>query len=94
MLVLAVKKLKLPCGLINLSLSDIDAIIITHEHIDHTKSLSLISKKYNIPIYTNLKTWEAINKSQSFIYKNNYFFENEKFFKIRQSGNLSFSYST
>ena len=31
----------------NLSLNDIDAIFVTHEHIDHSKGLNLISSKYN-----------------------------------------------
>lgn len=82
MLELAVKKLKLLYGSINLSLKNIDAILITHEHIDHTRSLAMISKKYNIPIYTNLKTWNAINKSQSLMCDNNHIFKNEETFHI------------
>ena len=31
----------------NLSLKDINAIFITHEHIDHTRSLFQISYNYN-----------------------------------------------
>ena len=38
---------------INVSADKIDAIIITHEHIDHVKSLGTISKKFNIPVYAN-----------------------------------------
>ena len=41
-------------------IADIDAIIVTHEHIDHVKSLGTISKKYNIPVYANEETWEAM----------------------------------
>ena len=33
---------------INVSADEIDAIIITHEHIDHVKSLGTISKKFKI----------------------------------------------
>ncbi len=44
------------------SIEKIDAILITHEHIDHTKSLSLLSCKYNIPVYANKKTWDALSK--------------------------------
>lgn len=46
----------------NLSLSDIDAIFITHEHIDHTKSLNLISSKYNLPVYASRGTWLALKE--------------------------------
>ena len=31
----------------------IDAILVTHEHIDHVKGLSSIAKKYNIPVYAS-----------------------------------------
>jgi phosphoribosyl 1,2-cyclic phosphodiesterase len=43
------------------SISEIDAILITHEHIDHTKGLTTISKKYNIPIYASEKTWDKLD---------------------------------
>lgn len=36
--------------------SDIDGILITHEHIDHVKSLGVISRSYNIPIYATEET--------------------------------------
>lgn len=41
---------------------ELDGIIITHEHSDHTKGLSITSKNYNIPIYANKETWEAMPK--------------------------------
>lgn len=34
------------------NLTDIDAIIITHAHIDHIKGLAVIEKKYDIKVYT------------------------------------------
>ena len=40
--------------------SDIDAILVTHEHTDHIKSISTLAKKYNIPVYANKETWEAM----------------------------------
>lgn len=45
---------------INVDIQDIDAILVTHEHIDHVKSLGTLSKKYDIPIYTNIETLEAM----------------------------------
>ena len=45
---------------INVELDDIDAIIITHEHTDHTSGLKIISKKYHIPIFANAKTWKMM----------------------------------
>ncbi len=29
----------------------VNAILVTHEHIDHTKGVGIMSRKYNIPIY-------------------------------------------
>lgn len=46
---------------INVDIDEIDAILITHEHTDHTKGLSVTCKKYFIPIYANEKTWNMLN---------------------------------
>lgn len=43
------------------NLDEIDAILITHEHSDHTKGLVTISKKYHVPIYTSEKTWKSMD---------------------------------
>lgn len=39
---------------------EIDAIFITHEHIDHIKGAGIVSRKLDIPIYANEKTWDAM----------------------------------
>ncbi|MVP00731.1 MULTISPECIES: MBL fold metallo-hydrolase [Paenibacillus] len=41
---------------------DIDAILVTHEHSDHIKGLGAIARKYNLPVYANPKTWDALDK--------------------------------
>lgn len=38
----------------------LDAIFVTHEHIDHTKGVGVLSRKYNIPVYANEPTWNAM----------------------------------
>lgn len=43
--------------------SGIDAILVTHEHIDHIKGVGILSRKYDIPIYAKLPTWNAMAKS-------------------------------
>lgn len=65
---------------INVSADEIDAIIITHEHIDHVKSLGTISKKFNIPVYANTETWDAMPTQRDKIETHNI-----KTFKIKES---------
>lgn len=49
---------------IDVHIEDINAIIITHEHIDHIKSLGTLSQKYNIPIYINSETLNSISNEK------------------------------
>ena len=42
------------------NLKDLNAILVTHEHTDHIQSVGVISRKYDVPIYTTEKTWEEI----------------------------------
>ena len=50
---------------INVDISDLDAILVTHEHVDHVQSLGTISKKYNIPVYANENTWNAMPEQKA-----------------------------
>lgn len=56
----SVKKITTALEELNVNVKDVNAILVTHDHIDHTKSLATLSNKYNIPIYANQKTWDAI----------------------------------
>ncbi len=40
--------------------TDIDAILVTHEHSDHTKGILQFSKKYGTKIYVHQKNWNTI----------------------------------
>lgn len=44
----------------DIDISDISAILLTHEHSDHIKGLGVIARKDNIPIYTTQGTWNGI----------------------------------
>lgn len=65
------------------SVTDIDAILVTHEHSDHVQGLGTVSQKYNIPVYANIETWNAMEKQKNKINPNNiYTFENDKDFTL------------
>lgn len=44
-------------------IKELDAIFVTHEHSDHIKGIGILSRKYNIPIYANSLTWQAMANS-------------------------------
>ncbi len=50
---------------IGMSLSDLDAIFITHEHIDHIKGLGVVLRKYHIPVYATGGTVRGISECKS-----------------------------
>lgn len=56
---------------IDKDISKIDAIIVTHEHSDHVKNLGSISKKYNIPVYANEKTFNNMPEQTKLITESN-----------------------
>lgn len=48
---------------INEDPSELDGIFITHEHVDHIKGAGIISRKFDVPIYANEKTWSSMEKN-------------------------------
>src|SRR5215207_5630388 len=44
---------------INIDITDIDAILITHEHTDHIQGLRTLANKYSIPVFANHETAKA-----------------------------------
>lgn len=47
---------------IGLKGNDINAVVITHEHSDHTKGLGVLARKYGVPIYGTKETLEEIGE--------------------------------
>ena len=45
---------------IGVSIEDIDAILVTHEHIDHIQGLKALAIKHQIPVFANLETAKGI----------------------------------
>lgn len=46
---------------IGVKASDLDAILITHEHTDHVKGIDVLVRRHHIPVYARPKTWEMIS---------------------------------
>lgn len=65
------KKITTALESIGKDISNIDAIIVTHEHSDHIKNLGSISKKYNIPVYANEKTFNNMPEQTKLINDDN-----------------------
>ncbi|MGM0396119.1 MAG: MBL fold metallo-hydrolase [Bacillota bacterium] len=42
--------------------SSLDGILVTHEHIDHSKGVGVLSRRYDIPVYANEDTWNGMEK--------------------------------
>ena len=56
---------------IGTNINQINAIVVTHEHSDHVKTLGAISKKYNIPVYANEKTFNNMPEQTELIKEEN-----------------------
>lgn len=39
---------------------DIDAVVVTHEHLDHISGIGVMMRRYNLPVYANNDTWNAM----------------------------------
>lgn len=37
--------------------TELDAILVTHEHKDHVKGVGIVSRRYDVPIYATEGTW-------------------------------------
>ncbi len=59
------KQIELRMAAVGLDPSQLDAILITHEHGDHTKGLDLVSRRYSLPIYLTAGTREGLSLSET-----------------------------
>ncbi len=53
---------------IGIDISTISAILVTHEHGDHTKGVGILSRKYQIPVLANAKTKKAAGQHLEKLY--------------------------
>lgn len=79
---------------IDRKVSDVDAILVTHEHKDHIHGVGVLSRKYNIPIYANKRTWSAMeNMIGKIAEENRQYIEPDKLVSIGDIDVLSFNVS-
>ena len=45
---------------VGVSPRELNAIVVTHEHIDHIKSVGVLSRRFSLPVYANEGTWKAM----------------------------------
>ena len=45
---------------IGVDIRNIDAILVTHEHIDHVRGLGVLCRRYGMPVYANEGRWQGI----------------------------------
>lgn len=78
------KKIMTALASFNVNIEDIDAILVTHEHSDHVLNVGSISKRYNIPVYCNIETLNAmISQKEKISDENKILFKANKTFKIK-----------
>ena len=58
------KKIETALNDINIDPSSLDGILVTHEHTDHVQGLGTLSKKFDLPVFVNQKTLDAMPKQR------------------------------
>jgi phosphoribosyl 1,2-cyclic phosphodiesterase len=71
---------------IHLDPQDLDGIVISHEHSDHTKGADVLSRHYEIPVYANKTTFSMARNLKRVFKKEK--FDSHSDFKV---GDLSFT---
>ncbi len=88
------KKIESLLSSIGVCPTSLDAILVTHEHIDHTMGVGVLSRRYDLPIYANSNTWvgmEPIIKKVK--EKNSKVFNTNKTFNLNDLSIYPFSVS-
>lgn len=43
-------------------IAGVDAVLISHDHVDHSRSMGIFHRKFGLPIYTTAKTYDAASR--------------------------------
>lgn len=49
----------------NLDINEIDALIISHDHSDHTSSMGVFARKFGMPVYVTKSTLESASRKKN-----------------------------
>lgn len=55
---------------LNIPNTEIEGIVVTHEHVDHIRGVGILARKLKIPIYATTGLWEAMSPSLGKISEN------------------------
>ena len=58
------KKIETALTNLNIDPSSINGILITHEHSDHVQGLGTFAKKFDLPVFVNQQTLDAMPKQK------------------------------
>lgn len=59
---ISARRIKVCMNNLGLPIDNIRGILITHDHIDHTKASGMLARKLHLPIYATQKTWERMKQ--------------------------------
>lgn len=65
------KKIETALNDLNVNPYELDGILVTHEHSDHVQGLGTFSKKFDLPVFVNQETLDAMPKQKDKISSNN-----------------------
>lgn len=57
---LSCKEIQARLSLLGVDGKDIDAVVLTHEHIDHVKGADVFSRKFEVPIFAHSEVWSGL----------------------------------
>lgn len=57
---LSCKETQSRLNLIGVDGKSLDAIVVTHEHVDHVKGINVFSQKFDVPVYAHEDVWKNL----------------------------------